>query len=152
MFFTAHLAAGLIIGKLTDNYTASLIAAMAPDADHAISYIRSGVLFRPKEFLNTISTTEDPAGDQRNFLHNIGSFVAITTAAFVMEIQLGWTIGIAYLSHLILDILDKADFYPLYPSMRFKLRGPIKYFSHEETLATILLFLVYFWLLLPTTA
>jgi len=152
MFFTAHLAAGLIIGKLTDNYTASLVAAMGPDLDHAISYIRSGVLFRPREFLRTVATTEDPVGDQRNFLHNIGSFVAVTAAAFLFEIQLGWTVGLSYLSHLVLDVLDKADFYPFYPSMRFKLQGPIKYFSREETLVTVLLFLVYFWLLLPTTA
>lgn len=146
MFFTAHLAAGLIIGKITDNYTASLIAAMGPDLDHAISYIRSGVLFRPKEFLRTITTTEDPAGDQRNFLHNVGSLAAVTISSFFIDIQLGWTVGAAYLSHLVLDILDSADFYPFYPSQRIKWRGPITYFSRTETTITVLLFLVYFFI------
>lgn len=145
MFFPAHLAAGLIIGNVTGEYAPSIIAAMGPDLDHAISYFRSGVLFRPKEFFHAITTSEDPAGDQRNFLHNIVSWIIISIAVGVItEARLGWIVAAGYLSHLILDILDSADFYPFYPSQRINWKGPIHYLSRQETIVTIVLFLVYF--------
>jgi membrane-bound metal-dependent hydrolase YbcI (DUF457 family) len=144
MFFPAHLAAGLIIGKLTGEYMPALLGSLGPDLDHVISYIRSGLLFRPKELLKTLIRTEDPAGDQRNVLHNIASWIAVTIFAYVVDSTTGWIASMAYGLHLILDILDDADFYPLYPSMRIKWQGPIRYFSREEMVLTGAMFAVFF--------
>ena len=50
MFVFAHLGAGLIIGKVFNNYTVALIGALVIDLDHLISYIKNKVLFNPKKF------------------------------------------------------------------------------------------------------
>lgn len=143
MFFPAHVAAGLIVGKLTDNYAASLIGAAAIDVDHIISYLRSGILFKPKKLIAAITDTSDPWGDQRHFLHNVFSWIIISALISIVDFNVGLAFGLAYLSHLILDALDDSDFFPFFPNKKINLRGPIHYFSKPEISFTVFLFLTF---------
>lgn len=115
MFLPAHLAAGLIIGKLTNNYPASLAGALAMDLDHLISYFENGILFKPPKFIAAITDKNDPWGDQRYYLHNILSWLVISGIIFLIDSKFGLAFGLAYLSHLVLDIFDDADFFPFFP-------------------------------------
>ena len=143
MFLPAHVAAGLIIGKLTGNYPLALAAAIVIDVDHIISYAKHGILFRPKDLMHTLTTRNDPWGDQRSILHNALVFVLISFATAIYDPTVGATIFFGYGSHLFLDALDDADYFPFFPSKKWNVRGPIGYFSETEMLFSAILFLVF---------
>ncbi len=44
MFIITHFIAGLLIGKLTGNYTFALVGAVLIDVDHLFSYVKHRVL------------------------------------------------------------------------------------------------------------
>ena len=143
MFFLAHLALGLIIGKISGHYWIALIGSLAIDIDHIIPYVRHGVIFNWKKFWKTVTSADDPYGNQRNYLHSLFTWFILSAIAFLINSSVETVFSIAYLSHLVLDALDNSDFYPLYP-LRFNVRGPIVYFSRAEWIITLLLFLIYF--------
>ena len=143
MFLLAHIAAGLIIGKATGNYPVSLIGAVAIDVDHTLSYFRNVILFKPKKIIAAIKDENDPWGDQRGFLHNVFLWMAITIAIYLFMPSDWLALSLGYLSHLILDALDNAVFYPFYPSKKIGFLGPIKYFSLQETAFTAFLFIIF---------
>lgn len=139
-----HVIVGLILGKLTGNYTASLAGSLLIDADHLISYYKSGILFKPKELLKATTTEEDPWGDQRNILHSLVSWIIISLILCLIHLQIGLIISLAYFLHLVLDALDSADFFPLFPKKIFNIKGPVKYFSLSEILLMCVLIGVFF--------
>ena len=143
MSLPTHLVAGLIIGKLLGNYPLALFGALAIDLDHIAPYLKHNVLFNPKKLLKTITDQNDPYGNQRNFLHSLFVYVIISTLLIIVDFRLGLILSLAYLTHLVIDALDAADFYPFYPNRKINFRGPIGYFSKQEFLFTFFLFLIF---------
>ena len=143
MTLPTHLMAGLVLGKITGNYSLSLAGAVLVDADHIFSYTKAKILFRPKELWRTLTDKNDPYGDQRYFLHNFFVFILITGTSAFINLQTGLIVGLAYLSHLILDALDDADYFPFFPNKKINLRGPIGYFSKSEFVFALFLLLIY---------
>lgn len=144
MTIPTHIIAGLIIGKATGDYTTSILAASLVDFDHVISYAKNGLMQKPEKLWETMTREEDLYGDQRGYLHNIFSFLALTIIAVLINTQVGIVFSLGYLSHLILDAMDKSDFWPLYPMKNFRIRGFIKYFSYQELIFAAILVVVFF--------
>ena len=142
MFFPAHLAAGLIVGKLSGDYAPALMGALLIDVDHLTTYARHGILFSPKKFWRAITNPEDPYGDQRNFLHSFITLGFLSVVYFVYSSIFFGIFLFGYATHLLLDLLDGSDFYPLYP-LRINFKGPIKYLSSAEFVVTLALFGVF---------
>ena len=138
-----HILAGLVIGKATGDFTTALTGSLVMDLDHAISYYRHGILFNPRELSRAMDDENDPWGDQRGFMHNILSWIAISILLIMINVKVGIIFSIAYFVHLVLDALDGADFYPLYPSRKWVIKGPIKYYSKQETIFDIFLAIVF---------
>ncbi len=143
MTLPTHILAGLVIGKLTGNYSLSVAGSILIDVDHVFSYVKNGVLFKPKKFLQTVFNKDDPYGDQRFLLHNVLVFLLISGVVFLINHQIGFVFGLAYLSHLILDALDNSDYFPFFPNKKMNIRGPIKYFSKQEFFVMIFLGVVF---------
>lgn len=110
MFLGAHIAAGLIVGKITGNYPAALISTIIIDIDHIIPYIKHGIIFDLKKLWKTTLNPYDPYGNQRNYLHSIFMWFAISVLAILIHYEIGFVICLGYLTHLILDLLDGSDF------------------------------------------
>lgn len=142
MTFPTHLLAGLIIGKVSGDYSAALAGSLLIDMDHIISYHRHGILFKPKELIKAVSSEKDPWGDQRFYLHTIPGLIVISLIVMVINLNVGLVVFSAYLVHLIFDALDSSEYYPLFPSKTLTLTGPIKYNSKTEVLFGGLLLLV----------
>lgn len=149
MTLPTHVLAGLIIGKITGDFSTALAGSLVMDLDHAISYFYHGILFKPRKLFKAISDEADPWGDQRNFLHSIFSWLIISPILLVINFKFGLIFSIAYFFHLVLDALDSAHFYPFFPLKKFLIKGFIKYYSKQEvvfdiclTLTLITLFIV----------
>lgn len=141
MYSTAHLAAGLIIGKLTGDYPTAIISAVAIDLDHLVPYAQKNIIFNIKKILNSTKSTHDSA---RSYLH---SFIALPILVLIISLfnfKTGLIFGLGYLSHFLLDALDDDDFYPLFPWKKFNTRGFIGYYSKAEFVFTLILFAIYF--------
>lgn len=143
MTLPTHVLAGLIIGKLTGDFPTALAGSLAVDVDHVISYIRHGILLKPRRLLQTIFHEADPWGDQRNVLHSVFSWFVISLLFFIVHSTFGSIFSIAYMIHLVLDAVDSADFYPFFPFKKFSIKGPIPYYSKQEVVFNICLLLVF---------
>lgn len=142
MTLPTHVLAGLIIGKLTGDFPTALIGSLAIDLDHTISYFRHGILFKPRKLLKAAFNEVDLWGDQRNFLHSIFSWLAVSALLLIFNFKLGLVFSIAYFFHLVLDALDGADFYPFFPFKKILIKGFIKYYSKQEIIFDICLILI----------
>ena len=142
MFFFAHLLAGLIIGKLSGSYLVALIGALFVDLDHLIIYIKHKIILKPKKLWRIIINHRDPYGFQRNFLHSFISWAIISVIILIINFNLGAVFSLAYLTHLLFDLVDNADFYPFYP-FKWNVKGPIKYFSKGEMIFTLILLAIF---------
>jgi hypothetical protein len=142
MTFPTHILAGLVIGKLTGDYTAALTGSLVMDVDHVVSYVRHGILLKPREI---VRASLDPLGDRKDILHSVQSWLAISLLLLMIDLRFGLIFSGAYLVHLILDALN-GSFYPFYPYKRFYITQPIiRYLSRRElalaaTLSVIFLF------------
>lgn len=138
MTFPTHLFAGLAIGAATGDYSVAVVASVAPDVDHVISYARHGVFRSWDTFWGTITAENDPWNDQRNMLHNIivAGLIVGLCYFFFPEHVLAFAPG--YGVHLFLDASDAADFFPFYPLTFVNFRGPIHYNSLYEYILAIL--------------
>ncbi len=143
MTLPTHVILGAIIGKATGDYTFALISSIAPDLDHLSSYIKSGVIKSPKKFWKTITDQDDPYQDQRGILHNAFFFLVVSALLILVFHKIYLVLVLGWLGHLFLDALDASDYWPFYPSKKINLRGPIKYFSYQELLLSIILMFVY---------
>lgn len=139
MTLATHLLASLIIGKITGNFPAAFAGSLVMDLDHAISYFRHGILFKPRQLFKAIHDEADPWGDQRNFLHSIFSWAAISILFLMINFNFGLVFSMAYFFHLVFDALDNADFYPFFPFRKFVIKGFVKYFSKRELIFGIFL-------------
>lgn len=90
-----------------------------------------------------LTSPEDPYGTQRNYFHSFIPLVIIMAIFYLVGLKEGIIFSFGYLSHLILDMIDGSDFYPLFPITRYNFKGPIGYFSKREIGFTILLFTVF---------
>ena len=142
MFILAHLITGLIIGKLSGNYTAALIGSLAVDLDHLAVYILHKILSSPKKFWQTVINPDDSYGNQRNFLHSFFAWLPVSGIATAINFGAGVAFSISYLVHLLLDMIDSSDFHPLYP-IRLNIKGPIRYLSKSEIAFTFVMFFVF---------
>lgn len=115
-----------------------MLTAIIIDIDHLVVYIRHGVLRSPGLFWETVTSVDDPYGGQRGWLHSL--FIAIPLSALLLLTMPTWgpTIVLSYLvGHILLDALDSADYWPLYPSKSYVIRGPVRFFSYQELILTI---------------
>ncbi|MDP2788529.1 MAG: metal-dependent hydrolase [bacterium] len=144
MTLPTHLMTGLILGKLTGNYSLSVAGALLVDIDHLLSYAKNGLLLKPKEFFKTVFAQDDQYGDQRYFLHNVFVFILISGIVYIIDNKIGFILGIAYFSHLILDALDNSDYFPFFPNKKINIRGPIGYFSKQEFFIILLLVIIFY--------
>lgn len=147
MIIITHALTGLIIGALTKNYLFALIGSLFVDLDHLIPYIKNGILFNLPKLWKTITSPEDPYGNQRNILHSIFGFIVISGAFILINKGNGLAFSIGYFSHLILDALDGSIFYPFYPIKKFELKGPITYFSIVEIIIILILLVVFLFII-----
>ncbi|MDO8667490.1 MAG: metal-dependent hydrolase [bacterium] len=143
MLLPTHLAAGLIIGKLTGDYTVAFIGSTAVDLDHFFAFYRSNVLSKFKKMIAATTSQNFIVSDQRNYFHNIFFFLAISAIAIIINFEIGLVFSLAYLSHLILDSLDDQVYFPFYPNKKINSRGPIKYFSGQEIAFALVLFFIF---------
>jgi membrane-bound metal-dependent hydrolase YbcI (DUF457 family) len=143
MFVTTHIIGGLIIGKLTGNYIPALMGATLIDLDHLIMYAKHRLLLSPQKLLKIVLNKEDVLGHQRNFLHSIFMFTPICFILFFIDFDFAFSFSIGYTCHLIFDALDNADFYPLFPWKKINLHGPIEYFSKQEFVFALILFVLW---------
>lgn len=145
MLYPTHLAVGLIIGKLSNNYIPALIGTFIVDVDHLLCYIRHNILFNFKEIWKTSTSQESPYNDQRTFMHSLITWVIITAAGTLIDLKAGMVFSVAYLAHILLDMVDGCGFYPFYP-LKFKTAGPIRYSSKAELILMLLLYTLFFLL------
>ena len=54
MYFPSHIAAGLVIGKLTGDYTTAVIASVFPDIDHLYAFIKHDYFKNWRKFIDTV--------------------------------------------------------------------------------------------------
>src|SRR3989344_1312471 len=143
MTFPTHILAGLIIGKLTGDYTAALTGSLVMDADHLISYHQNGILFKPKRILQESLTEKDPWGSQKNIFHSVQAWLLVSLLLVSINAHFGLIFSLAYLVHLILDALHR-DVYPFYPYKKFKIQKPIiRYLSKKEAILGVTLLLAF---------
>ena len=141
MITFTHLIIGLILGKLTGNYYVAVFAAVFADLDHIVFYARQKILFNPKKLLKTVTNPKDPYHNQRNYLHSFFGWAVLSPVALAVNFQLGLVFLMGYASHLVLDLIDNSEFYPLYP-LKYRVNGPIPYFSKAELVIVMVLFVV----------
>lgn len=143
MLLPTHLAAGLIIGKLTGDYSAAFIGSVAVDLDHVFAFYNSHVLLKIKKIILATTNQNFIVNNQRNYFHNVFFFLAVLTIVLIINFKIGLVFGLAYLTHLVFDALDNQSYYPFYPNKKINLHGPIKYFSKQEIAFALLLFLIF---------
>ena len=144
MTMPTHLLMGLVIGKATGNYALATIPAVVPDIDHLYSYVKSGVIAKPKLFWVTVMDQKDPYGNQRGILHNVLFFVIVSAILIVLFKNAGAIISLGWFSHIFLDAIDRSDYWPLYPNKRIVLHGPIAYGTRQEFLFSLILIVLFF--------
>ncbi len=138
-----HAALGLLIGTSTGHPWVGLITAIAVDVDHLAIYARHGVLKSPALFWKTVTSNEDPYSGQRGWLHSLFVAIPLSTILWIALPVWGSTIALSYLvGHIALDVLDSADYWPLYPSRKINIRGPVEFFSRWELAIFIVLLLL----------
>lgn len=138
-----HILLGLIIGKVTGDYTAGILSSTLIDLDHFQSYYKHGLLSKPKELWSRLTDQSDPYGDQRGVLHSIYVFIVASIVLAALFPEVGPILVIGWFGHLCLDALDNSDYWPFYPNKKINLRGPVKYNTWQELLFFILLVVVY---------
>lgn len=143
MTFPTHILAGLIIGKLTGDYTAALTGSLVMDVDHFFSYHRHGVLFKPGRMIRHSLTAEDPLGNQKNIFHSVQAWIIASLLAMALNMHFGLIFSLAYIVHLILDALN-GDMYPFYPYKNFYIEKPlIRYLSKQEGVLAFCLTIIF---------
>ncbi len=134
MTIPTHVILGVLIGKITGDFPTAIAVSVLVDIDHLVSYVRHGVLTDYKKFLNVITDKEDPYGDQRGYLHNILIAGLLSALSFLVGMSFGLVFTLSYFGHLLLDALDKSDYWSLFPYKKINIRWPIEYYSYQEIL------------------
>jgi hypothetical protein len=143
MLLPTHLAAGLIIGKLTGDYTTAFIGSAAVDLDHFFAFYRSHILLKVKKIILAATKQNFLVSNQRNYFHNVLFFLLVSLAVSAANLRIGLVFGLAYFIHLVFDSLDNQSYFPFYPNKKIKLQGPIRYFSKQEIIFALALFFIF---------
>lgn len=144
MTISSHVILGTFIGTTTGNIPLAIAVSVGVDVDHFVSYFKSGVIAKPKEFWKTITAREDQTGDQRGYLHNILVATTISAVVWFWWPSVAVTFGLAYFGHLFLDAIDSSKYWPLYPSKKICLVGIIPFYSVYELVFSIILLTLLF--------
>ena len=137
MTLPTHILLGSIIGQLTGNLVLAIAVSVLVDIDHLYSYIKSKVIFSPRKFWKTVTDKNDPYGDQRGYLHNVIVAGIISVIVWLALPLVGLTFALAYFGHLLLDALDKSDYWPLFPNKKINITGFVGYFSPGEVMIDV---------------
>lgn len=141
MYGTTHLALGLIIGKITGDYQASIIGSLLIDIDHLIPSLQKKNRVSLKEFWEK---TKDSKDSSRSYFHSIFAWIFFSIIVCLIDYRFGLVFSLAYLGHFLLDALDDSPFYPFFPIKRFDIRGFIPYYSKKELVFSLVLFIIFF--------
>lgn len=141
MFWLAHLAAGLLIGKLSGNYLVAILVSLGVDLDHLFPYARNGLL-HPGKFWRYVTGKEKELDKKPYILHSVFFFVPISALVLVLHFSIGMVFAVSYCMHLLMDFLSTSKKQPFYP-FGFSIRGPVGYCSREEFVITGLVFAVF---------
>ena len=142
MTIPSHVILGTVIGTATGNIPLAVAVSVAVDVDHFVSYFKSGVIYKPKKFWQTITAKKDKTGDQRGYLHNVFVATFISALVWLWWPAVALTFGLAYFGHLALDALDASRYWPFYPSKKLCLVGVIPFYSRYELLFSGMMLLV----------
>lgn len=75
------------------------------------------------------------------------SFVACGDSSLGFDIythgSLAPVIILSHASHLFLDFLDSAEYWPFYPLKAVNIRGPIHFFSKQEIILDVILIIIF---------
>lgn len=140
MYITTHLALGLIIGNISGDYAAALIGSLAIDVDHLFPAAKEKRLFNIKEYWRKSRSYKDSG---RSYFHSIFALIFFSVILYFFAPQFAIVFAIAYLGHFILDALDNSDFIPFYPLSKFNIKGFIPYYSKQELIFSLMLFLIF---------
>jgi membrane-bound metal-dependent hydrolase YbcI (DUF457 family) len=143
MYSTAHLAVGLIIGKITGNYPMAIVGSLAIDIDHLIPHAQKGQLFNIRKIFNEAHSSSNA---NRSYLHSVFALLLIPLIVAIFSWPAALVLFLGYLGHFVLDLLDTSGFWPFFPFKKIELHGFLGYLSLWELVITVLLFGVYFWL------
>ncbi len=136
---------GLIIGKVTGNYTLATSVSVLVDCDHLISLHKHGALRSWKKFWEAETNPEDPWGDQRGILHTLFSvFFGTSLVAFLFGPMIGGTWFLSHFGHIFLDYISDSDTWVFKPFSNFKTRGFVPYYSKYEVLFFLGLVVIFF--------
>ncbi len=138
-----HFLIGLILGKLFGYTPAFVAGAVIADIDHLFMLFKNGH-FGPREIFNAMKN-EDKYGERYKTPYTHSLLACLVFSAIVLSFNK--TIGLAfcagYLSHLLIDLLDKDEMRLFYPS-RFSMRGFLPIFSYWEVVSGAILLAVYY--------
>ncbi len=71
------------------------------------------------------------------------AFIPICLILFFINFDFAFSFSLGYLCHLLFDALDSADFHPLFPWKKINVHGPITYFSKQEFIFALMLFILW---------
>ncbi len=140
MYATTHLALGLIIGKISGDYSAALIGSLAIDIDHLFPAIKEKRFFNIREYWRR---SRSYLGGDRSYFHNIFSLLFFSIVLYFFDARFAIVFAIAYLGHFLLDALDNSDFKPFLPLKNVNIKGFIPYYSKQELMFSLVLFFVF---------
>jgi hypothetical protein len=141
--------AWLIIGQLTWDYVTAVSCSFLIDSDHLLPIIKDWFLFHPRKLRRIMinpNVTRDPKTwkkeDERNYFHSIFSLIVLSAIVLLINFPVWIVFTIAYALHLGFDMLDKSDYYPLYPIKIINIKWIIRYCSKQELLFASGLFVI----------
>lgn len=132
MTHPTHLIAGALVGHITGDYTTALIVSVIIDIDHLPSMIYHKVFKSNERLFSSLVRVGVPHEARRGIFHNILSFFILSVIVSRIYPDISFAFALAYIVHLMLDMLDNANTYIFYPFSTFNVRGPIKFFSLRE--------------------
>ena len=142
MTFT-HLLIGLILGKKFGYTPGFVIGSLFPDIDHLFVLLKNRH-FHPKEIFGMMKD-EDKYGERYKtpYTHSLLAWALFSSiVAFLFSYGAGIAFLVAYLIHLLLDLLDKDEIQIFYPA-KFGVRGFLPVFSFWEIVFGIFLIFIY---------
>lgn len=80
--------------------------------------------------------------DERNYLHSVFTWILLSIIILLISVPVGIVFAISYVVHLCFDMLDKSDYYPLFPNKSVNIKLRIKYCSKQEFIFAGMLYLV----------
>jgi len=137
-----HTILALIAGKFFGHYAAFLIGSVMVDIDHLYVYLaRTPALrkdFSWKRLVDLVKNERTYKISARTpLVHSLFGAVLFTFLVYSFAPGEALYFGVAYLSHIILDLFDKDPTYLLFPWKK-PFHGPMPVWSTAEKTITVL--------------